>query len=133
MKEANLSEDDILYFAGKGSSFEIGYEFGTKLLEVGEKTTAIFASSDILAMGIIKALQEHGKEVPKDYSIVGFDDLEISKISSPRLTTIRQDVFNKGVVSAQTMIDAIEQKVTEPVNITLPIELIVRDSTRRLS
>ncbi|WP_082210257.1 substrate-binding domain-containing protein [Paenibacillus durus] len=69
------------------------------------------------------AFRENGKEVPKDYSIVGFEDLEIIRYNSPKLTTIRQDVFNKRVVSAQTIID--------------PIELIVRKShdrfkTRRL-
>jgi DNA-binding LacI/PurR family transcriptional regulator len=132
MKEADLPLDNILYFEGKGSSFEIGYETGTKLLEIGNQTTAIFASSDLLAMGIMKALNEHGKEVPEDYSIIGFDDLAINTISSPSLTTIRQDVFNKGAVSAQTIIDAIEQKITDPQKITLPIELIVRKSTRFL-
>ncbi|RNB90422.1 LacI family transcriptional regulator [Brevibacillus fluminis] len=130
--EAKLSTDAITFFEGKGSSFEIGYEMGTKLLELGDKSTAIFASSDILAMGIIKALQERGKEIPHDYSIVGFDDLAINMISRPGLTTIRQDVFNKGVVSAQTIIDAIEQKISDPVHVTLSIELVERESTRRL-
>ncbi|MED4784896.1 LacI family DNA-binding transcriptional regulator [Brevibacillus choshinensis] len=133
VKEANLSPDAVTYFEGQGSSFEIGYAMGMKLLELGDETTAIFASSDILAMGIIKALQERGKEIPKDYSIVGFDDLAINMISTPGLTTIRQDVFNKGVVSAQTIIDSIEQRITVPVNVTLPIELVVRESTRCLN
>lgn len=85
-----------------------------------------------MPVGIIKALHEHGKEVHKDYSIVGFDDLVISRYSLPSLTTIRQDVFNKGAISAQTIIDMIELETTDPVNTNLPIEIIVRGSTRFL-
>lgn len=130
LQEANLSVDEGLLFDGRGSSFEVGYQMGENLLEFGDKTTAIFASSDILAIGIIKALHRHGKEVPKDYSIVGVDDLVISSYSLPSLTTIRQDVFNKGRISAQTIIDMIELEISDPVNITLPIELVVRESSK---
>ncbi|AKG37253.1 LacI family DNA-binding transcriptional regulator [Paenibacillus durus] len=132
LNEAHISINPDLVFDANGNSFEIGYKIGMKILDLKEKTTAIFASTDILAVGIIQAFRENGKEVPKDYSIVGFDDLEISRYISPKLTTIRQDVFNKGVVSAQTIIDAIEQNGSHPVKLTLPIELIVRESTRSI-
>jgi DNA-binding LacI/PurR family transcriptional regulator len=129
LHEAAIAFDDNLIINGSGSSFEIGYNIGNKLLTLGKKITAIFATSDILAVGIINALRENGKDVPKDYSIIGFDDLEISRYLSPRLSTVKQDVFNKGAVSIQTLIDAIESKITNPVRINLPIELLVREST----
>ncbi|WP_377914077.1 LacI family DNA-binding transcriptional regulator [Bacillus songklensis] len=133
MQEANLSINEELIFESKNGSFESGYCIGTKIAEINTEMTAIFATADILAMGIIKALNENGKQVPNDYSIVGFDDLMISRYASPSLTTIRQDVVNKGVVSAQMLIDAIELKETDPTAMTLPVELVVRESTARLS
>ncbi|MBK5441752.1 MULTISPECIES: LacI family DNA-binding transcriptional regulator [Peribacillus] len=129
LQEANLSLNEDLLFDGTGSFYEVGFQMGLKLLELGDKATAIFATSDILAVGIIKALLEHGKKVPKDYSIVGFDDLVISRYSIPSLTTISQNVFNKGVLSAQTILNIIEHGTSDPVSINLPIELIVRKST----
>jgi DNA-binding LacI/PurR family transcriptional regulator len=128
LQEANLSLDENLIFDGIGSFYEVGFQMGLKLLEMGNKATAIFATSDILAVGIMKALQEHGKKVPEDYSIVGFDDLVISRYSLPSLTTVSQNVFNKGVLSAQTMLDIIEQGTSGP-SINLPLELIIRKST----
>ncbi|MED5121725.1 LacI family DNA-binding transcriptional regulator [Priestia megaterium] len=132
LEEAGLTVDENLLFDGRGSYFDIGYEMGLKLLGIEKKTTAIFACSDILAVGIIKALSEQGKEIPKDYSIVGYDDIVLSNYSLPSLTTIRQDVFNKGVICAETLINTIETKTLELKNITLPIELVVRSSTKDL-
>jgi DNA-binding LacI/PurR family transcriptional regulator len=133
MQEANVLVDETLIFESKDSSFENGYHIGTKIAEANERMTAIFATSDILALGIIKALAEHGKQVPHDYSVVGFDDLMISSYASPSLTTIRQDVFNKGALSARTLIDAIELKATGPTTMTLPVELVVRESTAKIT
>ncbi len=132
LQEADISIDESLFFDGQGSFYEVGYQMGGNLLKLENKPTAIFASSDILAVGIMKAFEDHGKVIPKDYSIIGFDDLAISRYLGPSLTTIKQDVFNKGIVSAQTIIDTIKQKTLNPVNITLPVELVVRESTRAL-
>ncbi|MFJ7724610.1 LacI family DNA-binding transcriptional regulator [Neobacillus sp. NPDC097160] len=129
LQESNLPLNEDLLFDGQGSFYEVGFQMGRKLLEFGDKVTGIFATSDILAVGISKALQEHGKKVPEDYAIVGFDDLVISRYSLPSLTTIGQNVFNKGVLSAQTILNVIEQGTSDPANIDLPIELLVRKST----
>jgi DNA-binding LacI/PurR family transcriptional regulator len=132
LHEQGVSFDDDLLFNGYGSSFEVGFNIGKSILKLSTKMTAVFASSDVLAVGIINALRENGKDVPNDYSIVGFDDLEMSRYLSPRLTTIKQDVFKKGEVSIQTLIDAIESKINNPVKINLPIELLERESTGQI-
>ncbi|MBM7702208.1 LacI family DNA-binding transcriptional regulator [Metabacillus iocasae] len=131
LAEANISVNQELIFEGHDSSFENGYRMGEKVLALGDKLTAVFATSDILALGIMKALNEHGKQVPHDYSIVGFDDLTISNYSTPSLTTVRQDVFKKGVVSAETLIQAIEGKIQTLARIHLPVEIVKRDSTSK--
>ncbi|MDQ0246397.1 LacI family transcriptional regulator [Bacillus fengqiuensis] len=133
MREANLSLNEHHIIEAKESSFEKGYEIGLQMARSNEEVTGVFVSSDILALGMIKALKECQKEVPDDYSVVGFDDLIISMYASPSLTTIRQDVFQKGVIAAQTLIDAIEGNVRAAETITLPVELVVRGSTKKMN
>lgn len=132
LKEANLPFQEDFVFEGKDSSFENGYRIGKNILQAELPITAIFAAADILALGIIKALTEGKKRVPTDFSIIGYDDLLVSRYASPSLTTISQDVFKKGVISTETLISAIEKKVTEVKTLSLPVELVIRDSTSRL-
>ncbi|OAS88389.1 MULTISPECIES: LacI family DNA-binding transcriptional regulator [Metabacillus] len=131
LSEANIEFKSSMIIEGKANSFENGYRIGTEIAK-NQQMTAIFTSSDITALGIMKSLNDSGKRIPKDISIVGFDDLMISRYSSPSLTTIRQDVFRKGAVSAETAIDAIENKDLQPKQIMLPVELVVRDSTTNI-
>ncbi|MBD3861614.1 LacI family DNA-binding transcriptional regulator [Bacillus sp. 28A-2] len=129
LDEADLQINHKFLFDGKGSTFETGFQIGLEILSLHSNMTGIFASSDILALGIMKAFETNKRKVPEDFSIIGFDDIVMSKYITPSLTTIKQDVFNKGSVSAQTLFKAIEGKLEDPVHITLPIELIIRNST----
>jgi LacI family transcriptional regulator len=133
MQEANLVLNEGHVIKAKESSFEKGYEIGLQIAQSAKKMTGVFASSDILALGMMKALKECGVEVPQDCSVIGFDDLMISTYASPSLTTIRQDVFNKGATAAQTLIDAIEGQIQTAETITLPVELVVRTSTKEMN
>jgi LacI family transcriptional regulator len=128
LTEANIDFKSSMVIEGRTNTFESGYQLG-KEIAINQQMTAIFTSSDITALGIMKSLNDYGKMVPKDISIVGFDDLMISRYSSPSLTTIRQDVFRKGAESAETAIEAIENKDLKPKQIMLPVELVIRDST----
>ena len=89
--------------------------------------TAIFATADLIAAGIMRGIIESGKKVPKDYSVVGFDDLTWCSLTSPGLTTVRQDSTLKGRLAADLMVDMLENNA-EPKSITLPVELIERES-----
>ncbi|MBC8059102.1 MAG: LacI family DNA-binding transcriptional regulator [Clostridiaceae bacterium] len=113
-------------------NFDGGYRIGNILLELDEKITAVFAVADIVAFGIIKAFKSRGKLVPDDYSVVGFDDIKICEYLTPELTTIRQDIFRKGMASAKAIIDDIESGVVTHETIMLPVELISRGSVRKL-
>ena len=92
--------------------------------------SAIFATADILASGIISGLNAAGRKVPEDISIIGFDDIFYSKVINPPLTTIRQDVQEKGAVAAGLMADYLEGKEQLPRSITMPIDLMERKSVR---
>jgi len=72
-----------------------------KLLTLNDQPTAVFCASDMLAIGAIQAIKDSGKKVPEDYSIVGFDGVDIGQLISPRLTTIRQDARKIGEIAAR--------------------------------
>ncbi len=115
---------------------EIGIEQGTALgreLADRQDYTAIFATADILAAGLISGLAEAGRKVPEDVSIVGFDDLNIARLTSPQLTTVHQDVVEKGVIAARMLTDALQGKSsTIASSIVMPVRLVSRQSVRRL-
>ncbi|MDR3052103.1 MAG: LacI family transcriptional regulator [Oscillospiraceae bacterium] len=92
--------------------------------------TAIFATADILAAGLISGLNAGGLRVPEDVSIVGFDDLNISQLTSPHLTTIHQDVVEKGMTAVRTLLSAIAREAF-PAPITFPVRLIERQSVAK--
>lgn len=95
--------------------------------------TAIFATADILAAGIITGLKQAGKRVPEDISIIGFDDINLCNLISPALTTIHQDAHLKGRLAVNYMIDKLEHRSITQRETILPIRLVERDSVITLS
>jgi len=95
--------------------------------------SAIFATADILAAGIMTGLIQSGRRVPEEISVVGFDDFFYSRLTVPPLTTIRQDATEKGAVAAAIMADYIEGKENLPRIITMPLELVERESVRAIN
>ena len=94
--------------------------------------TAVFATADMLAAGIMSGLQQAGKMVPRDISIVGFDDINWSRMTMPMLTTVHQDAMQKGRLAAQCMIRLLEGGDLSAHNQILPVRLIERDSVRKI-
>ncbi|MET0135188.1 MAG: LacI family DNA-binding transcriptional regulator [Kibdelosporangium sp.] len=98
-----------------------------RLLESGERPTAVFAASDEMAIGALLAAREAGLRVPDDLAIVGFDDIEIASVVDPALTTVAQDKPGFGVAAAEAILAMIGgREAVEPV--ILPAKLIVRRS-----
>lgn len=89
--------------------------------------TALFAFNDVSAIGAIRALQESGRKVPQDVSVLGFDDIYGAAFHNPALTTIRQPLFEMGRLAAQTLLKSITGKENQPL-ISVEPTLIVRDS-----
>lgn len=94
--------------------------------------TGIITTADIMAAGIITGLRNNGIRVPEDISIIGFDDLNISQIITPTLTTIHQDMHLKGSVAVDFMVQKLEGKTLSQTEIVLPIHLVERNSVRTL-
>jgi DNA-binding LacI/PurR family transcriptional regulator len=116
---------------GESSSPALGYQVTRKLLETGDAFTALIAFNDVSAIGAISALREAGRQVPKDVSVVGFDDIQSAAFQNPALTTVRQPLRAMGVIAAETLLRRINApaKSPYPKSITVEPELIVRAST----
>jgi LacI family transcriptional regulator len=93
-----------------------------------ERPTAIFALNDLIAMGVLRALREQQIAVPERCSVVGFDDISPAKNSWPPLTTIRQDTTAMGELAVQSLVNRMSGD-QEQENVTIPVELIVRESS----
>lgn len=117
--------DETLIIAGDFSE-ESGYYAMQQLLPA--KPDAIFAASDIMALGAMRAVREAGLNIPKDVAFVGFDDLPFATLSEPRLTSIRQPVTQFGFKAVEILIDVIENGTQPARRITMDTELIVRDT-----
>lgn len=102
LRKANLSLSGNCVSYGD-FSIESGYEQMLKMLKVTPRPTAIICANDNLAAGAIKAVQTHGYQVPKDFSVVGFDASDVAKVVSPPLTTVRAPLFDLGFRGMETL------------------------------
>lgn len=94
--------------------------------------TALFFSSDSLAIEAMNLFFDLGYQIPDDISIVGFDDIRAASQCRPKLTTIHQDIIEKGRISVHALIEIIETKEFRQKNILLPTEIVIRDSVKNL-
>ncbi|HST84320.1 MAG TPA: LacI family DNA-binding transcriptional regulator [Kineosporiaceae bacterium] len=109
-----------------------GYEAGQIIGRMPD-VTAVFVANDQMALGVLRALNEHGRRVPNDVSLVGFDDIPESGFFSPPLTTVRQPFDMVGRRSLQTLLAEIESGQPAVGRVVIAPELIVRESTARPS
>lgn len=130
LNEAGIPvKEQHLYFGTVGLDFALSVP--QEMTRRGSVETAAFAAADILGAGLIKGLRKLGKRLPDDFSIVGFDDLDIARVCDPSLTTIRQDISAKGRHAVQLILDALDGTMEKQERI-LPISLVLRDSVQKV-
>jgi LacI family transcriptional regulator len=105
-----------------------GYSGAQRLLSLPNRPTAIFASNDLSAFGVLDAIHEAGLHIPGDISVIGFDDIPLASLAYPKLTTVRQPLVQIGQVAVRLLIEKLENPEKEARRVTLATELIVRDS-----
>jgi len=111
---------------------DYGYAAATQLFKLDEMPTAILAINDHMIPGIYRALQERGLSVPRDVSVIGFDNTALSEWVSPNLTTVAEPIFEMGKNAAYLLLERIKNgDDSSNREIVLPSRLIVRDSTGR--
>ena len=128
LADAGIPFEEELLFAGDFSQ-PGGFNGGTYLLELADRPTAVFASNDISAMGVIEATRAKGLQVPHNISVVGFDDIPTAALLSPQLTTMRQPLQKMGRSATQMLLDLLKNPEERPESIIFPTELIVRETT----
>jgi LacI family transcriptional regulator len=101
------------------------------LLQGQRDFTALICCNDIMAMGAYEVLEKRGMSIPEDLSIIGFDDIFLSRLIKPKLTTIHQPIYEMGVASVNFLIDHIEGNC-KCDKIIFETELIRRDSVKKL-
>ena len=97
------------------------------LLNRGSSFDALFAASDLIAIGAMQVLAERGLRVPEDVAVVGFDDIPMARHARPALSTVAQDTRLAGQILVDTLIDQIHAKETRSQR--LPVKLVVRQSS----
>ena len=105
-----------------------GYRLGQQLAEDPD-VTAIFAANDQMALGVLRALHEHGRRIPGDVSVVGFDDIPEAQYFTPPLTTVRQNFAEVGRSSLRLLLELMKGGDHPPQRLTIAPELVVRRST----
>lgn len=113
-------------------SYNSAYNNTIRLLDKRPETTAIFAFSDVMAIGAIRAVLDKGLKVPEDVSVIGFDHVELSNFYNPKLTTIEQDWYKIADRGVELLINCI-QKETVSTHETIPFSLIKGQSASALA
>ena len=108
---------------------ETGHAATRRLLELAEPPTAVFAASDLMAAGALRAAHELGVAVPGDLAIVGFDDIALAALIQPSLTTVRQNMQAIGEAAAKALGRMIEEPTSTPDRLYVPTELVARASS----
>lgn len=130
LQEANISFKPEFLTTGNYTS-EDGYKAMKCLLEYTPRCNAVFAASDEMAFGALKAIHEAGLRVPQDIAVIGYDDIEFCEYTNPTLTTIRQPRYFMGEKAMSILVSILKSKQKSVVGkkICLTPELVVRNST----
>ena len=110
-------------------SFRSGYEAMNQALDDGVACTAVFAMADVIAIGAIRAIREHGLQVPEDISVIGYDGLAIGDFLQPRLSTIAQPTDAMAKRSAQMLLQQIDHN-SKADYVTVPFSLDCKESVK---
>lgn len=128
LAEAGYPVDETLIVEGNFDE-PSGYAGMRVLLE--KQVDAVFAASDMMAFGALRAIHEAGLCVPDDLGIVGFDNLPATAQTQPPLTTVHQPIHEIGILATQMLLDLLQGKAESPYQKILPATLVVRDSSGR--
>jgi LacI family transcriptional regulator len=116
------------------NSFQGGYDLAHKLLKENPEITAIFAGNDVMAFGAVRAIYETGRKIPDDVSLLGFDNVELSQIIHPPLTTIHQPKYEIGRAAVEILLRmAGKESDRTPEHRVLGVELRERQSCRSIN
>ncbi len=135
LESFKLKKHEEFYYILESDFFDLGYKFGDKLARNPNKPTALVCSNDELAISIMQALKENGIKTPGDISITGVDNITMSKVCAPSLTTIDIPLDKMAYKAANFLLDILNERDIPQHEklITYPSELIIRESIADLN
>lgn len=141
MEEQNLKNKINIVNIGEGNTehtVEQAMSYTEKVFSNSPEITAIFACNDIMALGVINACRRTGKQVPEQVSVVGFDNIALSILIEPKLTTVDQNMYELGAKAADMLVEVITQKTKKQKNpptrkVILNSTLITRESCSHIN
>ena len=119
----------VVQISSEDSSPSLGYPYGKELIARKRPFTALLAYNDISAIGAMRAFREAGLEIPRDVSVVGFDDIPAAAFHYPSLTTVRQPLRRMGELAVDMLVERIEASKEMEPEIAVQPEIVVREST----
>ncbi|MTI59347.1 MAG: LacI family transcriptional regulator [Firmicutes bacterium] len=128
LQELNIEFRPDWVFTGNYTEKD-GYQAMKKIMKMSDRPSAILGE-DMLAIGAIQTIKDEGLSVPGDFSIMGFDDIEISRYITPGLTTVSQNKLKMGISAANLLLKIINDQEQAPI--MLPTDIVERDSCRSL-
>lgn len=123
---------ELISYGDYQYGFKSGLKATKQLLGLRDRPTAIFAISDILAIGAIRAAKEKKLEVPKDIAVVGFDNISYASMFNPMLTTISQPLYDLGSTAIDLLLKQMQGLISEPQEIFMGHEMLIRESTFKI-
>jgi LacI family transcriptional regulator len=129
LEGAGLPFDEQLVVIGD-YTYDSGIEAMTSFLELEEKPTAIFASTDEMALGIIHGAQDHGYSIPNDFEVLGFDNTRLATMVRPTLSTVVQPMYDIGAVSMRLLTKFMNKEEVSDHIVVLPHRIEFRQSTK---
>ncbi|MDQ0728896.1 LacI family DNA-binding transcriptional regulator [Microbacterium sp. W4I20] len=129
ISDAGIAADDVVVLRGDFTRAS-GRRAAEQLIGRG-LPVALMSANDQMALGALDAFRSAGVSVPEDLIVTGFDGIEAGALSIPRLTTVRQPMIELGRAAVQVLARRLERPGTDPVAVRLPLEIVVRESSRR--
>jgi DNA-binding LacI/PurR family transcriptional regulator len=129
LKIAGLEQREEWIVHISSMNYESAYSYANNLLSLPNRPDACFAVTDVYAVSVLRAAKKIGLRIPEDVSVIGFDDIELSSMTNPSITTIKQPSIQMGYQSCELLIEKINHPETSKKRLILNSELIVREST----
>ncbi|MFB9760012.1 catabolite control protein A [Ectobacillus funiculus] len=129
LAEAGIPYDEALVAEGD-YTYDSGMEAYEKLAELESKPTAVFVSSDEMALGVIHAAQDQGVHIPSELEVIGFDNTRLATMVRPQLTTVVQPMYDIGAVAMRLLTKYMNKESVGDHNVILPHRIQFRNSTK---
>jgi LacI family transcriptional regulator len=133
LENSNLKYNDkLIHTTSPYPDRQNGYDALKALFKKNKNITAVFACNDAMAIGAMHFLKDNHYKIPDDVSVIGFDDVEVDLLLDPPLTTIRVPKIDLGAEGLRLMMDVLKSKNGKSKKVLVPVELIIRKSTKKI-